>query len=64
MSERERLVNMLENCRDLAAVYDKIPNGGFGAARIRNKIEQGEKALASNNEPWMQTAADTLAECK
>jgi hypothetical protein len=65
VSEKERLTQELERCRELVKVYESIgPNGNFGRVMIEKDIKQGEKALVSGSEPWMKDAADTLAGCE
>ena len=64
MTDKERLTQQLSRCRELVKVYRTIPTGTFGAVMIEKDIENGEKALASESEPWMKDAADTLAGCE
>jgi len=62
---KAQLTAQLAGCRELVKAYEKLGMAGnFGRMLIWKDIEQGEKALASGSDPWMQDALGALKNCK
>ena len=60
----EGLQREINRCRELAAEYDRLPNGVgvFGATAIRNEIIQAEQAIASGDTVLMMRLFRSLEE--
>ncbi len=60
----EGLTREIKRCTELAAEYDKIPTGVFGALMIRRVIDYAIGASASGDVGAMLRAFSALEECQ
>lgn len=60
----EGLINEMNRCRELLKEYEKIPEGVFGAAMIKQDIKNAEEAITENDVVKMLTAYQALKECQ
>ena len=60
----EGLQKEMNRCRELKKEYDNIPTGLFGGALIQSAIDNGEKAIASDDIVVMLCAYEELKGCK
>lgn len=50
--------------RELVAIYDTIPTGGFGAAMLRQALTRAEQAAASGDVVAMLRSYEELKDCQ
>lgn len=56
----EGLLEQMNRCREVLAAYEKIPEGAFGAAMIKQDIANAEQAMGSGDVIEMLQAYETL----
>jgi hypothetical protein len=62
----EGLLEQMNRCRELAIQYDALPDnvGAFGAAMIKQDIENAEKAMSSGDTVEMLRCYEALKGCE
>ena len=53
-----------KRCRDLKALYDSIPTGGFGSIMIQDTLDRSDRAIASGDCVEMLKVYQELKKCE